>query len=691
MMKRLVDVFILAVLIEAGHVSGDGADVRSCGQNPPYYPRSVVKTGDRIERLREKMKKENLAAYIVPSTDSHGNEYVKERDKRREFISGFSGSAGTAIVTMKSGSALWTDGRYFLQADKQLDCNWILQKKGRKGVPSQSEWLKQVLNSGDVVGIDPFLRSIDFWDKTVKTLKKKNITLRGVQTNLVDAIWTGRPKEEKKKIVVHPFIYTGKRWYDKVVDVQKKMKEEETAAHVVQSLDSIAWLLNLRGDEISYNPVFFAYVIVKMDEVLFFVDGDKISSKNVQDHLQLRKCSGKSYCVKTKSYDSVVDELHEISNNLPPDTKIWFSPTDSHALRQRVADDKVYLDYSPIILMKGKKNKVELEGMKRANLKDSVALAEFFLYAEKQVAKKANITELSLGEKMIEFRSKQALYKGLSFPSIIGFGPNSAVIHYTASKKTDRRVTNQSTLLVDTGSQYLEGTTDVTRSVHFGTPTAKQKSAFTRVLMGHIDVAKAFFPQGTYGRALEIFQREPLYRNGWNYRHGSGHGIGSYLYIHEGPGWFAPGCPTASEKPLDVGFVITDEPGFYEDGDFGVRIETTLTVENGSTSNRFDNVDYLKFEPICYFPIQRKLIDETIMSDHQLKWLNDYHKKTAELVGPELKRQGKMKEYDWLIKQTKPIFKNTDVTASSAITTLQSISLFLVAVAYSSLYVDNPF
>mgnify|MGYP002803531626 FL=1 len=679
MLHLLVGAFILAVLSATVNAAGRGADVRSCIKSPPYYPRTVVKTTDRLVKLREEMKKEGLAAYIIPSTDSHGNEYVKELDKRREFISGFSGSAGTAIVTLNNGSALWTDGRYFLQADTQLDCKWILQKSGQPGVPSQSGWLKKVLKSGDVVGIDPSLRSIKSWDSTVQSLKEKNLTLKGVERNLVDATWKNRPKEVEKKIVVHPYKYTGRYWYDKVKDVQEKMKEKHTGAHVVQGLDSIAWLLNLRGNEISYNPVFFAYVVIKMDEVLFFVDAAKISSQDVQKHLKIGKCSGKSYCIKIKPYGSVVKELEKISNNLPAHSKIWFSPTDSHALRQNVSDDKVYLDYSPIILMKARKNKVELAGMRRANLRDSVALAQFFLYAEEQVAKNANVTELLLGDKMKEFRSKQDLYKGLSFPSIIGFGSNSAVIHYTASTKTDKQVTDQSTLLVDTGSQYLDGTTDVTRSVHFGTPTARQKSAFTRVLMGHIDVARAFFPQGTYGRALEIFQREPLYGNGWNYRHGSGHGIGSYLYIHEGPGWFATGCPTAAEEPLDIGFVITDEPGFYEDGNFGVRIETTLTVVNASTPNRFNNVDYFKFEPICYFPIQRKLIDETIMSDHQLKWLNDYHKKTVKLVGPELKKQKKLKEYDWLIRNTKPITKDSDVTSDANATT-KSISPIMVAV-----------
>lgn len=684
-MKVLVGAFILAVLVNTGNAEGGGADIRSCVKSPPYYPRTVVKTTDRLVKLREEMKKEGLSAYIIPSTDSHGNEYVKERDKRREFISGFSGSAGTAIVTMNNGSALWTDGRYFLQAEKQLDCNWILQKQGQPGVPSQSEWLKKVLESGDVVGIDPFLRNIRSWDSTVKSLKQKNLTLKGVERNLVDTIWTDRPKEVEKKVVVHPKKYTGKDWYKKVKDVQEKMKEKGTTAHVVQSLDSIAWLLNLRGDEISYNPVFFSYVVVRKDEVFFFVDGNKISSQAVQVHLDLGHCSGESYCIKRKPYDSVVKELEKISNNLTGDAKIWFSPTDSHALRQHVADDKVYLGYSPIILMKAKKNKVEVKGMRSANLKDSVALAEFFLYAEEQIEKKANITELSLGEKMKEFRSKQALYKGLSFPSIIGFGPNSAVIHYTASEKTDKQVTDQSTLLVDTGSQYLDGTTDVTRSVHFGTPTARQKSAFTRVLMGHIDVAMAVFPQGTYGRALEIFQREPLYRNGWNYRHGSGHGIGSYLYIHEGPGWFASGCPTAAEEPLDIGFVITDEPGFYEDGNFGVRIETALTVVNASTPNRFDNMDYYKFDPICHFPIQRKLIDETIMSDHQLKWLNDYHKRTAELVGPELKRQKKTKEYFWLMKSTKPIMKDVDATSDGTIAANSIALIFGAAMSWLSI------
>ncbi|XP_028406917.1 xaa-Pro aminopeptidase 1-like [Dendronephthya gigantea] len=676
MMELKFAVIILSVFIHASVSSK--ADIRDCSKSPPYYPKTVVKTTDRLADLRDQMRKANLSAYIIPATDAHGSEYVRQRDKRREFISGFDGSAGTAVVTLDS-AALWTDGRYFLQAEQQLDCNWILQKDREKGTPSQTEWLIKKLKSSDRVGIDPFLVSIDSWDKTAKPLKDANITFVGYPDNLVDEIWTKRPAEPNVTVIVQELKYTGKSWEDKVKDVQDEIKKVDATAHVVQELDSVAWLLNLRGNEIPYNPVFFAYVIVKTNEVLFFVNDSKISSSEVQKHLKLSSCSGKTYCIKRKLYGTIREELKNLSQE--SNAKIWLSPKDSHALKLAVNDEnKQYLKWSPIRLMKGKKNKVELDGMRNANLKDSVALAEFFLYAEEQVAKKADVTELSLEKKMEEYRSKQALYKGLSFASIVGFGPNGAVIHYRASKETNAKVTDNSTLLVDTGSQYLDGSTDVTRTVHFGTPTPTQKSAFTRVLMGQIDLAMAVFPQGTYGRAVDILARQPLFRNGWNYRHGTGHGIGSFLYIHEGPGRIASGCPAAYEKPLEIGFVLSDEPGYYEDGNFGIRLETAVVVVNASTPNRFNDVDYYTFEPICYFPIQRKLIDETIMSDRQIKWLNDYHEKTAKLVGKELQNQKKTKQYNWLMKQTKPI---TNDIKSAATTAVHSISFLFIAAIFA--------
>ena len=676
-MKLTLAVFIFAVLFQTSYAA---PDVRNCISPKPYYPVTVVNTTERLQKLREQMQSSNLDAYIIPSADAHGSEYVREKDKRRGFISGFSGSAGTAVVTL-SAAALWTDGRYFLQAEKELDCNWILQRSGIKGVPSKEKWLTTVLKSGDRVGIDPFLISIRSWEKTSKPLKEKNITLVNITENLVDNVWTSRPIEKLKKVDVQLYKYTGKYWYDKVKDVQKEIKKVGAIAHVVQELDSVAWLLNLRGAEIPYNPVFFAYVIVTLNDVLFFVDNRKISATPVQKHLQLNTCSGKTYCIKNKPYNSIRDELKTLAKN---SGKIWLSPKDSYALKLVVPSEKTYEDWSPIRLMKGKKNEVEMKGMRNANLKDSVALSEFFLYAEEQVAKKADITELDLEKKMVEFRSKQAFYKGLSFASIIGFGANGAVIHYRASNLTNLEVTDKSTLLVDTGSQYLDGSTDVTRTVHFGTPTAEQKEAFTRVLMGQIDLAMAVFPSGTHGRAVDILARQPLFRNGWNYRHGTGHGIGSYLYIHEGPGRIAAGCPAAYEKPLEIGFVLSDEPGYYEDGSFGIRIETAVVVVKANTKNRFNNVDYYTFEPITYFPVQRKLIDVTLLSDRQLKWINDYHEKTADLLGKELKRQKKTKQYDWLMKQTKPILRESAV--SVATTVVKSISLIFTAAVIAHLF-----
>lgn len=581
-----------------------------------------------------------LDAYIIPTGDAHQSEYVAECDNRRAFISGFTGSAGTAVVTTKL-AALWTDGRYYLQALKQLSDDWTLMKDGLPDTPTRSKWLSKVLPVGGKVGCDPSLLSYDQWNKLTKELKSSGHQLIDVDKNLVDMVWSDRPAPPSSELIVLTQEEAGVTWQEKVRHIQDKLSEESASAAVYTALDEIAWLFNMRGADIAYNPVFFSFAVITRDYAHLFIETDKLTAA-VQKHLK---------GVKIHPYNSMYKFLETISKT--ESDKIVLNDASSYAVFRQVPKEKRLIYPSSIAEDKAVKNETEMLGMERAQVKDAVALCEFFHWLEKEVPK-GTVTEVSAADKAEHFRSQQENFISLSFDTISSIGPNGAIIHYKPNAESDTVVTSEEVYLIDSGAQYREGTTDTTRTVHLGTPSKHEQECFTRVLKGHINLSSTVFPNGVKGQMLDTLARTSLWSVGLDYRHGTGHGVGAFLNVHEGP------CGITyrnrnNEIPLAENMVLTDEPGYYEEGNFGVRIENCVKVIKAETKHNIFNVGFLTFEPITVVPIQRKMIDATILSENEIKWLDNYHAKVRDLVGSELKTQGKLDVYQWLLKNTEPI------------------------------------
>uniref|UniRef100_A0A673JJD6 Xaa-Pro aminopeptidase 1 n=1 Tax=Sinocyclocheilus rhinocerous TaxID=307959 RepID=A0A673JJD6_9TELE len=614
-------------------------------------------TVELLRQLRQAMKNskyitEPIQAYIIPSGDAHQSEYIAPCDCRREFICGFNGSAGTAIVT-EQHAALWTDGRYFLQASQQMDNNWTLMKMGLKETPSQEDWLVSILPENSKVGVDPWIIAADQWKNMSKALSSAGHSLVAVQDNLIDTIWEDRPAPPSTKLITLGLKYTGLTWQDKVTALRGKMAERKISWFVVTALDEIAWLFNLRGSDIEYNPVFFAYAIIGISNIKLFVDSKRLLDPAVQEHLELDSPSKPELTIQCFPYESVYTELQAVCAALAPKEKMWICDKASCALTQVIPKShRSAIPYTPLCLAKAVKNPTEIQAMKMAHIKDAVALCELFAWLEKEIPK-GTVTEISVADKAEELRSQQRDFVGLSFPTISSVGPNGAIIHYRPLPETNRTLSLNEVYLIDSGAQYLDGTTDVTRTVHFGTPTDYEKECFTYVLKGHIAVSAAVFPNGTKGHLLDSFARAALWDSGLDYLHGTGHGVGCFLNVHEGPCGIS--YKTFADEPLEAGMIVSDEPGYYEDGSFGIRIENVVLVIPAKTKYNYRNRGSLTFEPLTLVPIQLKMINTDLLTQKEHDWVNDYHKKCRETIGAELKRQGRKESLDWLIRETQPI------------------------------------
>ncbi|XP_034989028.2 xaa-Pro aminopeptidase 1 [Zootoca vivipara] len=617
------------------------------------------KTTELLHLLRQAMRNskyvpEPIQAYIVPSGDAHQSEYSAPCDCRRQFICGFDGSAGTAIITAQD-AAMWTDGRYFLQAAEQMDTNWTLMMMGLKNTPAQEDWLVSVLPEGSKVGVDPFIIPADQWKRMSKVLNSAGHTLVPVKDNLIDVIWTDRPPRPCKPLMTLGLNYTGISWKDKITALRGKMAERKAPWFVVTALDEVAWLFNLRGSDVEYNPVFFAYAIIGANTIRLFIDGDRMSDPGVREHLLLDSAQDPEFSIQVLPYDSILTVLKSICDTLSPHEKVWLSDKASYALTQAIPKDHRYLTpYTPICIAKAVKNAAESEGMRRAHIKDAVALCELFNWLEKEVPK-GNITEITAADKAEEFRSQQENFVDLSFATISSTGPNGAIIHYKPTPETNRTLSMNEIYLLDSGAQYRDGTTDVTRTMHFGTPTAYEKECFTYVLKGHIAVSAAIFPNGTKGHLLDSFARSALWDQGLDYLHGTGHGVGAFLNVHEGPCGIS--YKTFADEPLEAGMIVSDEPGYYEADAFGIRIENVVLVVPVKTKYNFSNRGSLTFEPLTLVPIQIKMIDVDLLTPKECDWVNEYHRKCREVVGAELERQGRQEAFRWLIRETEPISK----------------------------------
>ncbi|XP_065919965.1 xaa-Pro aminopeptidase 1-like [Dysidea avara] len=594
-----------------------------------------------LKSLRDHMNAAKLAAYIIPTEDAHQSEYIADCDKRRQFISGFTGSAGTAVVTADK-ALLWTDGRYHLQAEAQLDHSWTLMKAGLPNTPTLEEWLAKELTAEDHVGIDPSLVSAELFEKYDKALSKATIAIVAISENLVDKAWINRPQRPLNPTMIHPLQYSGKSWVDKVKEVRVTMEKEEAIAVVVTALDEVAWVLNLRGSDVTYNPVFFAYVIITMDDVRLFIDQSKLDHAS-KDHLMLGKEGG----VKVYNYNEVIIHVTNLTNQNAAG-KIWISKKSSYSILQVVPQNRLFTKLTPIALMKAIKNEIEITGMRNAHIRDAVAMCKYFAWLEREVPK-GNLTELSAAHQLELYRKELDDFVSLSFDTISSSGPNGAVIHYKPTPETDRSLCIEELYLCDSGAQYRDGTTDITRVMHFGNPTSFQKECHTRVLKGHIALCTAIFPNKTGGHRLDAFARSSLWDAGLDYLHGTGHGVGSFLNVHEGPQGVGP---REYPEPLQAGMVISDEPGFYEDGQFGVRIENVVLIKEADTKYHHKGTTFLTMEPVTLVPIQQKMIAFELLTDQELQWLNDYHSLCLDTVGPLLEQQGCKEALQWLRKET---------------------------------------
>ncbi|KDP23512.1 hypothetical protein JCGZ_23345 [Jatropha curcas] len=628
---------------------------------------------EKLLALRELFSKPGIGidAYIIPSQDAHQSEFIAECYMRRAYISGFTGSAGTAVVT-KENAVLWTDGRYFLQAEKQLNSNWTLMRAGNLGVPTTIEWLNDVLSPGAKVGIDPFLFSFDAAEELKEAIARKNHKLVYLyDLNLVDEIWKeSRPNPPNKPIRVHHLKYAGVDVVSKLSFLRSELLDAGSSAIVISMLDEIAWLLNLRGGDVPHSPVMYAYLIVEIDGAKLFVDNSKVTPE-VLDHL-------KSAGVELRPYDAILSEIESLAARgaeLWLDTSsvnaaivnIYKSASDRHLENlgsknngktkiynssngQSLGPSGVY-KASPISLAKALKNPAELEGMRNSHLRDAAALAQFWTWLEEEIHKDVKLTEVDVADKLLEFRSNQAGFIDTSFDTISGSGANGAIIHYKPEPETCSIVDSKKLFLLDSGAQYIDGTTDITRTVHFGEPSAYEKECFTRVLQGHIALDQAVFPENTPGFVLDSFARSSLWKIGLDYRHGTGHGVGAALNVHEGPQSIS--FRYGNMTPLQKGMIVSNEPGYYEDHAFGIRIENLLHVKSIDTPNRFGGTEYLGFEKLTFFPIQAKLVDLSLLSASEIDWLNDYHSQVWEKVSPLLDGPARQ----WLWNNTRPLIE----------------------------------
>ncbi|XP_028314952.1 xaa-Pro aminopeptidase 2 [Gouania willdenowi] len=662
--------WLLALSVAALTVNTIGAATserteRNCSVTPPYLPSTAVNTTIRLQELREHMLPMNISAYIIPGTDAHLSEYIAPRDARVAFMTGFTGSAGSVVVTQTKAS-LWTDSRYWVQAERQMDCNWDLETDFSIG--SVAEWLIAEVPPGGEIGFDPFLFSLKTHNDYSLNLEFSNRSLRSIPINLVDRVWKDRPSIRPDSLTRLPDRVIQRSWQIKVDDIRTQMKEDlyEPTALLLSALDESAWLFNMRGNDIPYNPFFYSYTLLTMDEIWLFVHMNRVTD-DLKEYLNA-SCDG-ALCVQLKSYDSVLDHVKQYVAT--PGVKVWIGTEyTNYALYEIITpQDKLMTStYSPVLMAKAVKDETEQRILRDAHIRDAVAVVQLLMWLEK-VVPNGKETELSAAEYVNHARSKQKDNRGPSFETISASGPNAALAHYSPTNDTSRKLTVDEMYLVDSGGQYLDGTTDITRTVHWGNPTALQKEAFTRVLMGNIEISRTIFPTGTRGVNMEMLGRRALWELGLNYGHGTGHGVGNYFGVHEWPVGFQ-----SNNIPFRAGMFTSIEPGFYKENDFGIRIEDVVVIVPVDTKYGHN---YLTFDTVSLVPYDRKLIDTSLLSSEQLQWLNRYYETIRRLLVPELDSQGLHEEKKWVLTNTEPFIHS----GSSATTTFSSsLTIFLLGI-----------
>ena len=588
----------------------------------------------RLSALREVMQREHLAAFVFPSTDPHQSEYVADHWKGREWISGFNGSAGTTVVTMTS-AALWTDSRYFLAAEEQLKgTEYQLMKLKIEGTPTVAEWIGRECGPGAEVAVDGSCSSANSVKELIADLRRQGgITLR---TNLdpLALIWTDRPPIPQNPVEIYPLEYAGEATHDKIGRIRKALRERHADGMLMAALDDIAWTLNLRGTDVHCNPVFVSYLLISSKDVTLYIDKVKLSAE-VIGYL---KAEG----IGVAPYEDVRKGLKDYF-----EYNILLDPDEVNYTLYKSVTREIVEEESPVKRMKTLKNEREIAGFRSAMLRDGIAMTKFLYWLNFQLSTlHLPLTELSVSNELERLRSEQPLYRGLSFDTIAGYQAHGAIVHYEATPETDIPLKPEGFLLLDSGAQYLDGTTDITRTIALGPLTEEQKRVYTLVLKGHIQIELCKFPSGASGTQLDILAREALWREGLNYLHGTGHGVGSFLNVHEGPHQIRMEWKPA---PLVAGMTVTDEPGIYLAGKFGMRIENTLLV---TPYKETEFGQFLQFESLTLCPIDTSPVIADMLLPEELDWLNAYHQRVFDTLSPHLSSS----ESAWLRTACAPFY-----------------------------------
>jgi Xaa-Pro aminopeptidase len=583
----------------------------------------------RIELLRNQMKKAGVQACIIPGTDPHASEYIADYWKEREWISGFAGSAGTVVVSLKA-AGLWTDSRYFLEAGTILGGSGIeLMKMGLPETPSMTGWIAMQLKAGEHVAINPQMISANGFISMKEELKMSGLELTAA--DLIRAVWTDRPALPKDPVFIFGEEKSGASCIEKTAKVREEIKKAYADVLIITGLDEIAWLFNIRGKDVAYNPVAIAAALVGPGFLTLFIDTDKVDAE-----------TGKYFT----SQGVGIEPYHQLKmavSQIKTDSRVMIDGTKlNFELRESIpASCKIVNQMSPVFKLKSIKNEVELEGIRRAMIKDGVALTRFFIWLEENIPS-GNVTELTIAQKLYEYREEQGNFFGESFGTIAGYADHGAIVHYRAEEGKAYHIKPENILLIDSGGQYFDGTTDITRTITLGKTTPQQKNDFTLVLKGHIGIATAVFPVGTRGSQLDILARKSMWDRKMNYGHGTGHGIGHFLNVHEGPQSIR-----TDENPvtLQPGMILSNEPGMYRAGQYGMRTENLIhVIEAGEAGFG----QFLCFETLTWFPIDLKLVETDMLTVQEKSWLNKYHRKVYEHIAPHLNDAEKA----WLKEKT---------------------------------------
>ncbi len=591
---------------------------------------------EKLAHIRQEMTRQHLDAYIIPSADPHMSEYLPDRWRIMAWLTGFTGSAGTVVIT-QDFAGVWTDSRYFLQAEEQLaGSGFELVKLKIPHTPEYIDWLTGTLPQGSRLGYDGHLVSVGLARQMEKVFRPKEISIVE-DTDLISPLWDERPPFPAAPAFEHPAEFAGRSIREKVSALRERMLDEECDALLLTALDEVAWTFNIRGNDITYNPVVIAWGLIDKERARLYIRPEK-----VPDELRIRL---EALGVELRDYDDITADV----TLLPEGSRLFLSPSSVNTALYRSIPQQVGIKegISPAARLKAVKNDEEIAHIREAMIKDGVALTKFFRWLEQTLGQKP-VTEVSAAARLEAFRAEEVWFHGPSFATISSYGPHGAVVHYTPDEQSDTELKAPGIYLLDSGGQYLDGTTDITRTIVLGEPTEQQKKDFTLVLKGMIDLALARFPDGTLGHQLDILARKPLWDEGLNYGHGTGHGVGYFLNVHEGPQSINPGKAGIRPAPLEAGMVLSDEPGLYRDGEYGIRTENLVVVVKERES---EYGTFLRFETLTLCYIDSRLIDVALLTPAERQWLNEYHRMIYEKLAPRLDEE----HQKWLREKTKEI------------------------------------